>query len=104
MNVLELAQKHGIRLKSVQKRAQKVLCPQCSHKRTNKDDPCLSVRIDESGLGWRCHHCGWTGGEFADAFKNTSEMVRGSKDRSKPRNPYGMLLSKARSGWVNHAG
>lgn len=38
----------------------KTLCPECSHKRRNTSDKCLSVNMDE-GV-WNCHHCGWAGG------------------------------------------
>jgi twinkle protein len=38
----------------------KTLCPQCSHTRTKKTDPCLSVDIDK-GV-WHCHNCAWSGG------------------------------------------
>ncbi len=38
----------------------KTKCPQCSHTRRKKADPCLSVNID-TGV-WNCHNCGWKGG------------------------------------------
>ena len=35
-------------------------CPQCSHTRHNKHEPCLSVTIEPDGTPvWVCHHCGW---------------------------------------------
>ena len=37
----------------------KTTCPQCSHLRKKKSDPCLSVN-GESGK-WHCHNCGWSG-------------------------------------------
>ena len=39
----------------------KTKCPQCSHTRksSNKNEPCLSVNIDE-GI-YNCHNCGWNG-------------------------------------------
>ncbi len=39
----------------------KTTCPECSHKRKNKKDPCLSVNLSE-GL-WKCHNpgCGFQG-------------------------------------------
>lgn len=42
------------------------LCPNCSHLRRKKHDPCLSVLIDRRGVRWRCHHCGWDGWQFYD--------------------------------------
>lgn len=38
---------------------EKVLCPECSHTRTNKREKCLSLDHDD-GL-YNCHHCGWSG-------------------------------------------
>ncbi|MBF0589279.1 MAG: AAA family ATPase [Magnetococcales bacterium] len=38
---------------------QKTRCPECSHSRKKKSDPCLSVNVDK-GV-WNCHNCGWTG-------------------------------------------
>ena len=38
---------------------QKVQRPKCSHERKNKQDPCLSIKLDK-GL-YNCHHCGWSG-------------------------------------------
>lgn len=35
-------------------------CPQCSHKRTNKTDFCLSVNV-KKGV-WFCHYCSFRGG------------------------------------------
>jgi twinkle protein len=37
----------------------KVVCPQCSHTRKHKTDPCLSVNV-EKGV-WNCHNCGYNG-------------------------------------------
>jgi twinkle protein len=38
----------------------KTLCPECSHTRKKKSDPCLAVNLDKEN--WFCHHCGWSGG------------------------------------------
>lgn len=38
----------------------KTTCPQCSHLRKKKSDPCLSVNLDKKM--WNCHNCGWAGG------------------------------------------
>ena len=40
------------------------ICPKCSHERKKKNDPCLSVNIDE-GI-YNCHHCGWHGKVFEE--------------------------------------
>lgn len=39
----------------------KTICPKCSHKRSNKREPCLSVNVSEGT--WLCHHCSWSGPE-----------------------------------------
>lgn len=52
----ELLEDLGIDLRKI-KTTGKTLCPECSHTRKKKNDPCLSVNIDE---GWcNCHNCGW---------------------------------------------
>jgi twinkle protein len=53
---------HRIRLRSYVNGSQKITCPECSHTRRNKADPCLSVTIDDEGVTWLCHHCSWSGG------------------------------------------
>jgi len=102
MDVQALAQKHGIRIGSGTKGAQKTKCPKCSDKRSHASDPCLSVRIDQTGIGWRCFHCGWTGGEMTDAFRITSKVVNQTGNKHRNRDPYGDLLRKARVGWATH--
>jgi len=49
---------HGIYLKNSSGQ-EKTKCPECSHTRKKKNDPCLSVNIDE-GV-WNCHNCSWKG-------------------------------------------
>ena len=53
---------HGIRLRSYDLGSSKILCPQCSHTRRKKNDPCLSVSVTEDGVVWQCHNCDWSGG------------------------------------------
>ena len=68
----------GIKLRSYRVGDHKVTCPQCSHARTNKTDPCLSVKVGiDSGL-WNCHHCGFKGGYGED--KPVRNIIR-------PQNP-----------------
>lgn len=45
----------------------KTRCPQCSETRKKKNDPCLSVNIDEGT--YHCHNCGWKGGVSAREAK-----------------------------------
>jgi len=58
MNVQEL-QAHGINTRGKEAGQVKTRCPKCSDERKKKNDPSLSVDIDE-GV-WNCHHCGWSG-------------------------------------------
>ncbi len=39
----------------------KYLCPQCSNKRNNKTDKCLSVSFNNDAILYKCHNCGWSG-------------------------------------------
>jgi len=52
---------HGIRLRHYNVGSSKILCPQCSHTRKNKTEPCLSVTVDDKGAVWKCHNCNWEG-------------------------------------------
>lgn len=51
--------KLGINLKGKSHGLIKTICPKCSHLRKHKDDPCLSVNIDEGF--YRCHNCEYKG-------------------------------------------
>lgn len=46
-------------------------CPQCSHTRRNKTQPCLSVTIDDAGVVWNCHHCSYNG-SYSDTRNNNT--------------------------------
>lgn len=59
MNSYKL-QANGINLRGKQSGQIKTVCPKCSADRKKKNDPSLSVDID-NGV-WNCHHCGWSGG------------------------------------------
>jgi twinkle protein len=62
MTIAERLAEHGISPKSLGQGDQKLICPRCSHQRRNKSDPCLSLKIDEQGAVWHCHHCEWKDG------------------------------------------
>lgn len=63
MAAFERLNAEGIRLASYAVGSHKATCPNCSHQRRKKGDPCLSVMIEEGGgATWNCHHCGWAGG------------------------------------------
>ena len=66
----------GIRLPAYGEGNHKTTCPQCSRQRHNKFDPCLSVKIDERGAAWNCHHCGWSGGVIEDSYRRQRQVKR----------------------------
>jgi twinkle protein len=71
-NVRELLIERGIRLNAYRAGSDvKTLCPQCSHTRKKKTDPCLSVTIDpdDNGAVFRCHNCSWSGNVNTKARK-----------------------------------
>ena len=52
---------HGIRPPRYADGDQKLVCPNCSHTRRKRNDPCLSLTIDGDRAVWLCHHCQWKG-------------------------------------------
>jgi hypothetical protein len=74
----------------------RTLCPQCSHKRKKKRDPCLAVKIDSLGVQWHCFNCpDMSGGQYFDGTKDSRNDWRGGHGaaRAQPRNrrPIGHL-------------
>lgn len=65
-NVQELLSQKGIKLKNYGYGQHTSTCPECSESRkaANKRSQCLSIKIDEDGACWTCHHCGWTDAGF----------------------------------------
>jgi len=57
----------GIKINGIKGSQGKTICPQCSHLRKKKTDPCLSVNINE-GV-WNCHNCGWVGSLKTKVYK-----------------------------------
>lgn len=35
----------------------RLTCPECSHRRKNKNEKCFSVRVTEDEILGYCHHC-----------------------------------------------
>jgi twinkle protein len=68
----------GIRLNSYAPGDRKTICPQCSHVRRNKKDPCLSVTVeaDCQHAVWLCHHCGWKGSTHEQQHPFTRQRRR----------------------------
>ncbi|QDP65521.1 MAG: putative ATP-dependent helicase [Prokaryotic dsDNA virus sp.] len=72
MNYWEKLTELGFDINAIKDGQQKIKCPQCSDSRKkNRSEPCLSMRIDNSGAQWRCHHCHWTG----NAWKQEKQEV-----------------------------
>ena len=61
----------GINVREGQRGNIKTTCPKCSDTRKKKNDPCLSVDVEE-GV-WNCHNCGYKG---TVRIKDEKEYVR----------------------------
>ena len=79
----------GIKVKSLKLGNQYTLCPHCSHTRkgSHKKIRCLSVKIDDKGVVWNCHHCTWSGSE--NAKRETREGTGGSRPQRRAGGGYG---------------
>lgn len=60
----------------------KQTCPQCSAKRKNKDDKCLSVTYEQAAVLYNCHHCGWHGAVY---YRNKYETVKKYRKPEEPK-------------------
>jgi hypothetical protein len=97
---LEILNELGVRPRGRATGNFKTLCPKCSHTRKNKKDPCLSVRIDNSGVGLRCHNCNYTDGRFYDDTQHKTHSMAGSSFAQRGgSDKYGALLRDARRNW-----
>ncbi len=89
----EVLTEHRIRLRSTALGDHHTTCPQCSHLRKKKSQPCLSVTIKPDGVVFHCHHCGWSGGGGG-----TDKPA--SKPREAPKRPtYADLQRKGWAAW-----
>jgi hypothetical protein len=67
----------GIMTKSTAPGRYYATCPQCSHSRRKRKEPCLGVTIyEDGGAGWRCFHCDWTGGGSLTSSRRSSARSR----------------------------
>src|SRR5215813_8699967 len=59
----ELLNANGIYLQSYDLGNHTSICPKCSHTRSraHQKTECVSVKIDDKGPTWCCHHCGDSG-------------------------------------------
>ena len=60
----------------------KQTCPQCSEKRKNKSDKCLTVSFERDAILYYCHHCGWTGSVFYEENKYHKQYNRPANFKS----------------------
>lgn len=93
---IEILRELGVSFRGSPRRSFKTVCPKCSHGRKNKSDPCLSVRVDETGVGTKCFNCGWSSGKFFDANAQRSTIKTLKKT---PIVRYSDMLARARSNW-----
>ena len=73
--IIEKLAEHGIRLNRYSEGTQKTTCPKCSPTRRDKQDQCLSIKIDDGGGAvWKCHHCGWAANIAGNGFSNDASQ------------------------------
>ncbi len=84
MDIGSTLQEHGIRLRNLSAGSHKTQCPECSHQRKNRRDPCLSVTIDGEGVVWNCHHCGFSGGSRESGFRPQFQRREYNKPKREP--------------------
>ena len=83
----------GISLRSYAAGNHKTTCPQCSHRRKDKSDPCLSITIKADGAVWKCHNaCGFDGGTKTTDYKKASMDMQ--RPYTKPKPIQGTVSSK----------
>jgi hypothetical protein len=92
---IEILRELGVSFRGSPRRSFKTVCPKCSHGRKNKSDPCLSVRVDDSGVVGHCHHCAWSfGRHYNPHHEGTKKTIAKTSTVT-----YRALLSAARSHW-----
>jgi hypothetical protein len=120
MTPQELLNANGIYLKSYDLGNHTSICPKCSHTRSraHQKTECVSVKIDDKGSTWHCHHCGDSGppkgsgkGNGHDrSFAATYDYndADGALRFQKVRNPPGsetrfwMRRPNGHDGWINN--
>lgn len=60
----------------------KQICPQCSHLRKKKHDPCLSVSFTDEAILYNCHNCGWSGAIMKDIKSSKKVYKRPEKPKT----------------------
>ncbi len=62
----DLCDDAGVKLDAYTLGKHDTTCPECSHERKKKHVKCMTVHIDERGVRFTCHHCGWFKPRFYD--------------------------------------
>jgi Protein of unknown function (DUF3631) len=117
MTPQELLNKNGITLDHYGPGSFYTICPQCSAGRSaaHRKTKCLSVKIDDDGICWNCHHCGWVGppkgsGEKRELqsyiYRDAKSTARFRKVRNLPgREPrFWLERPDGKGGWIKGAG
>jgi Family of unknown function (DUF5906) len=115
-SIEKLLRDHEIDLPSIAPGEYTTTCPRCSHTREKSNAKCLSIKIDDKGACWQCHHCSWTGPEKASGkvngrpreFEATYDFddANGKLVLQKVRNPpgstnkYSCRQPDGRGGWI----
>lgn len=93
----EILSMFGISLRSAPRHGnQKARCPRCSHTRKHKKDPCLSIKVDDKGVCWHCHNCGW---DHAVYYEASGSSYTGARQAPATRG-YQRLHASAAASWV----
>jgi twinkle protein len=99
MNIHEKLIEEGIRVNS-QQAQQKVTCPKCSHTRRNKQEPCLSVSLENDMALWHCHHCEWKGSVHDNIIQPNNFSKFKKKATVTPFVPKKQTLSDKAYSWL----
>src|SRR5581483_6914214 len=86
----------GIRLASWALGSRKVRCPECSEKRKNKREPCLSVTVKAEAILACCHNCGFKKGYFDDDERRDFAGSGGARHRHRVGRPPGVRQHQPR--------
>jgi hypothetical protein len=90
----DILAEHNIEVRSTAPGSYYTTCPQCSPGRRKARDQCLGVTIyPDGGVGWRCFHCGDTGGA---SLQSSRRPIRSNNARLRVRMPAEQSNDEAR--------
>ena len=94
---------HGIDTAGKSNGEIKTLCPECSHTRKKKSDPCLAVNLDKQT--WFCHHCEWSGGlKNSNGHNGNGQNSTSNRPVKKPEYSNASGLSEKSRTWLHGRG